>query len=267
MALGSVDLVFCHDASLLPAFARLLGPIETWRLRATASIAAATLVATLPRLRCLWQVDTASGPELAEVIRQSLGRLEEADLARLVGEKLLLGFPESLAANDLGQTAVTWAADYGLAKVLQLLLSPLCDARSWALDKVESNGWYPLFRAAWNGRADCAKLLLRAAADPEGVASAGRYSPLMSAARWGHNEVVGLLLAAAAEPARCNRFGEDAWVLAKGQGHAQVLQLMSDAGAQERDLFEEEWRTSNRARRTLGQGWVALGSDFYLSKS
>ncbi|CAE7812107.1 LRRC56, partial [Symbiodinium necroappetens] len=196
------------------------------------------------------------GPALAEVIHQSLGRLEESDLARLVGEKLLLGFPESLAANDLGQTAVTWAADYGLAKVLQLLLSPLCDARSWALDKVESNGWYPLFRAAWNGRAECAKLLLRAAADVEGVAGAGRYSPLMSAARWGHNEVVGLLLSAAAEPARCNRYGEDAWVLAKGQGHGQVLQLMSDAGAHERDLFEEEWRTSNRARRTLGQGWA-----------
>ncbi|OLP91112.1 Leucine-rich repeat-containing protein 56 [Symbiodinium microadriaticum] len=255
MVLGSVDLVFCHDASLLPAFARLLGPIDTWRLRATASIAAATLVAMLPRLRCLWQADTASGPALAEVIHQSLGRLEESDLARLVGEKLLLGFAESLAANDLGQTAVTWAADYGLAEVLQLLLSPLCDARSWALDKVESNGWYPLFRAAWNGRAECAKLLLRAAADVEGVAGAGRYSPLMSAARWGHNEVVGLLLAAAAEPARCNRYGEDAWVLAKGQGHGQVLQLMSDAGAHERDLFEEEWRTSNRARRTLGQGW------------
>ncbi|CAK8991169.1 unnamed protein product [Durusdinium trenchii] len=74
--------------------------------------------------------------------------------------------------------------------------------------QVESNGWYPLFRAAWTGRAACARLLLKAAAHVEGPICRSRYSPLMCAARWGHREVVEALLEASADVKRRNDFGE-----------------------------------------------------------
>ena len=75
------------------------------------------------------------------------------------GKALLLGFPTTLASNDLGQTAFTWAADYGLvevplssaraacfapaiwkSEVLRLLLGPLCNAHSWAICQASRQG-------------------------------------------------------------------------------------------------------------------------------
>lgn len=117
--------------------------------------------------------------------------------------------------------------------------------------------------------------MLAARADPEGAKQDARYSPLMSAARWGHDDVVALLLKAGAVPRRRNCFGEDALMLARAQGHRAVLKLLhshveqggaptSDIDLQANSFGCTEWMASRQARHSLGHGWTALGTEFYV---
>ncbi|CAK9086893.1 Ankyrin repeat and sterile alpha motif domain-containing protein 1B (Amyloid-beta protein intracellular domain-associated protein 1) (AIDA-1) (E2A-PBX1-associated protein) (EB-1) [Durusdinium trenchii] len=188
---------------LLPALALLLRPVDLWSLRPLRRQAAFAVLcpSMLPRLRGFW----AAKPEnVSEVLRK--GPQPSAALLRYVGEQLLIGC-HPFVPNELGQTALTWASEYGLEEVLALLLGMAFDQPAH-VQQVESNGWYPLFRAAWTGRAACARLLLKAAAHVEGPICRSRYSPLMCAARWGHREVVEALLEASADVKRRNDFGE-----------------------------------------------------------
>eukprot|EP00434_Breviolum_minutum_P002972 symbB.v1.2.002611.t1/scaffold135.1/size305288/31 len=248
----------------LPCLAQLLGPVQLWRLRPLKQqVALALSPSILTYLRSLWALD---GSKTEEPLCQVLRERSTSSTPLLVGERLLRYGTKVLMPDELGQSALTWATEYGLEEILQLLIRASPDVQ-----QVERNGWYPLIRAAWSGRLHCSRLLLAAKADVEGPAGSGsRYSPLMCAARWGHLEVVKVLLEASADTNRRNRFGEDAMMLAKGQGHWEVWRLLQ-AGSGETEPAsgerkEEEWRTSTNARRTLGHGWIALGRDFYLDK-
>lgn len=285
----AVFQVLLRHEGLLPIFTSLLGILDTWRLRPLTGLANhAICPSQLYLLRVLWKssltgaalnvqqvAETSSRPSIVEVMRaadpESKGT-ERLQLLQAMGQDLLIDPQAALAPNSMGQTALTWATDYGMHDFVELLLSHISDARESALNTVESNGWYPLFRATWSGRSRCAQLLLEARADPEGIQGAGRYSPLMSAARWGHSEIVALLLAASADATRHNRFGENALMLAKGQGHQIVLGLLASTNTnasrprQESTvdgLAEAEWQGSQHTRRTLGHGWISLGSEFY----
>merc|ERR1712217_259238 len=151
--------------------------------------------------------------------------------------------------------------------VLQLLLGPIAGWRNDAeivatLHRKETNGWYPLYRACWNGKTSCAKLLIDARASVEGLKS-GRYSPLIAAARWGHESTVAALLEARADPVFKNVVGEDAMSLASSQRHQGVMRVLQNAlqiqGVHVDDAESEKIAT----RHTLGQGWWNLGSEFY----
>eukprot|EP00930_Biecheleria_cincta_P074291 TRINITY_DN61493_c0_g1_i1.p1 TRINITY_DN61493_c0_g1~~TRINITY_DN61493_c0_g1_i1.p1 ORF type:complete len:289 (-),score=30.31 TRINITY_DN61493_c0_g1_i1:17-883(-) len=285
----TVFQVLLRHEGLLPIFTPLLGVLDTWRLRPLAGLAdRAICPSQLPSLRAIWRnsssgeisdlketAETSSQPSLVDLVRaadpQSNGK-ERSRLLQAMGQRLLIDPQATLAPSAMGQTAVTWATDYGMDDFLELLLSRISDARETALNTVESNGWYPLFRATWSGRSRCAQLLLQARADPEGIQGAGRYSPLMSAAWWGHQDIVALLLAASADAARRNGFGEDALMLAKGQGHQNVLGILAQwsvSGLRKDSnsdrLTDSEWRVSQHTRRTLGHGWISLGTEFYVT--
>lgn len=280
--------VLLRPEGVLYPLAALLGPLETWSLRSLSSGVGGDRGAICPgelvKLRTAWcegSGERACEEPLCDLVRavDPQGPPEALHkLLRTGGLQLLLDPEAALMPNAAGQTALTWAADYGLDALVRLLVGPLAAASAGstallasALQASEANGWYPLFRAAWSGRVACARLLLQARANPEGHES-GRYSPLMSAARWGHTQVVEELLAAGAAPQRQNRFGEDALMLAKGQGHDATARLLraematsgADANAPAADEHAE-WRSSRRARHTLGDGWAFLGDDdFYL---
>mmetsp|Transcript_113085 Transcript_113085/g.200534 ORF Transcript_113085/g.200534 Transcript_113085/m.200534 type:complete len:287 (+) Transcript_113085:91-951(+) len=262
------------EASLL-GLAPFLDPGDTWRLQLlSAKICQMFSQEMLIQLRKIWSFNDV--PPLVDMLKAAepyAPQPAQQGLLRMVGLRLLADPSAARFQNSAGQTAISWAADYGLTKVLKLLLSPLafpkgCDPRFEVLQCKEANGWYPLFRAAWNGRTDCVRELLAAQADPEGVGS-GPYSPLIAAARWGHQGAVAALLDARADATRKNKFGEDALTLARSQRHYSVVQLlrekMEKIGADSVKEEDTDWKSqgSVRTRHTLGQGWINLGSDFY----
>jgi len=273
------EALICDD--LLFSLALMLGPLGIWRLQMLSiRVRRVISIEALPQLRKVWASDSGhEDTRLVDLVRAaspSFSTHEQKVLLQACGRCLLLNPGSSLVADDSGQTTLTWAAEYALEDLLGLLLGPVSGTSSEvqaALQIRESNGWYPLFRAAWGGRTGCIKLILAANGNPEGLD--GRYSPLMSAARWGHQDAVSLLLDARASPTRKNRFGEDAGMLARGQGHTSVVQLLKQAVETAEStgddtsahVAEDEWRNevnSRRARHTLGPGWVALGKDFYI---
>lgn len=272
------EVLICDE--VLFSLALMLGPLGTWRLQTVSTrLRKAISIDSLPHLRKIWISSSIQGDtplvDLVRAASPSVSPHQQRALLQACGRWLLLHPGAALSPDHSGQTPLTWAADYGLQDVLRLLLSPIAGEPSEfpvALALKESNGWYPLFRAAWGGRSECVRLLLAAHADPEGLE--GKYSPLMSAARWGHQEAVSLLLDAQASPDRKNVYGEDAVMLARGQNHTAVVQLLKQAlefkGSCSDVEPQNDWLSrvnSTRARHTMGDGWAALGKDFYISST
>eukprot|EP00931_Biecheleriopsis_adriatica_P074476 TRINITY_DN48524_c0_g1_i1.p1 TRINITY_DN48524_c0_g1~~TRINITY_DN48524_c0_g1_i1.p1 ORF type:complete len:311 (-),score=50.07 TRINITY_DN48524_c0_g1_i1:36-917(-) len=260
-----------------------LEPFEVWKLNCPSAKLRGTLTPNLwEQLRKCW--DLTALPCLVELVRgadPSMGPKEQASLLRMVGAWLLAD-PSCISLfNAAGQSAISWASDYGLTDVLRLLLSRLafannCMSRTQLIHSKETNGWYPLYRAAWNGRDDCARVLLAARAHPEGI-EGGRYSPLVAAARWGHVETVAALLQARADANKKNLFGESALMLARSQGHQAVVNLLLECDKPREggpytgstvlpvELPEDQTHAVMSKRHTLGQGWWNLGSEFYVN--
>eukprot|EP00401_Gymnodinium_catenatum_P018542 CAMPEP_0117513474 /NCGR_PEP_ID=MMETSP0784-20121206/29573_1 /TAXON_ID=39447 /ORGANISM="" /LENGTH=262 /DNA_ID=CAMNT_0005309241 /DNA_START=123 /DNA_END=908 /DNA_ORIENTATION=- len=259
-----VDPLFCTE-TILPVLAASLDPMSMWQLRVLCAKARQALSQQLMvQVRNSW--DTTTLPPLVEIVRAAdpgAPPSQQKALLQEVGLRLLLHPESARLRNSAGQSAISWAADYGLSNVLMLLLSylawPVRDEEFIQfLHSSETNGWYPLYRAAWNGRTACVRQLLAAQADPEG-AGPGRYSPLIAASRWGHEGAVAALLEAEADPTRKNAYGEDALTLARGQRHVAVVQLLQQnlesRGAVSSAEPDVEWRNSIQTRHTLGQGW------------
>eukprot|EP00747_Dinoflagellata_sp_TGD_P179855 gnl/TRDRNA2_/TRDRNA2_31371_c0_seq1.p1 gnl/TRDRNA2_/TRDRNA2_31371_c0~~gnl/TRDRNA2_/TRDRNA2_31371_c0_seq1.p1 ORF type:complete len:293 (+),score=30.68 gnl/TRDRNA2_/TRDRNA2_31371_c0_seq1:146-1024(+) len=272
-----------HPESLLLPLAALLGPLDTWRLRVLASWPGRVLLPhQLSQLRTVWCNEADPAVPLVDLVRSAdPGAAPQAKraLVKVAGVAMLVRPHSALSPNAAGQTALSWAADYGLEELLGVLISPLGalevanrQALDSALNLVESNGWYPLFRAAWGGRTRCVRMLLEVRADAEGVQGAGRgYSPLMAAARWGHKETVAALLAARAVPSRKNARGENALSLAQSQGHQEILRLLRCADASDSDPTESEAemqrgckRASSSVQVLQAQSWEGLaGTKFH----
>ena len=100
-------------------------------------------------------------------------------------------FPPSLRfqpQDEDGYTAFFWAAYYGHAEVVKLLLTE----GNAEVDKTDDNGGCtPLYAAADKGNTDVVKLLLRGGADAN-IAYQG-WTPLMAAKHEGHQAIVALL--------------------------------------------------------------------------
>jgi ankyrin repeat protein len=243
------------------SLALMLGPLGTWRLQTLSNRMSRQIsIDSLPQQRQMWGKINNSADEdvpLVDLLRSgnpSMSMCQRKGLLQTCGQKLLSHQGSALSPDSSGQTAITWAVDYGLIDVLKLLVGPVAGSSSSfqvLLNTPESNGWYPLFRAAWGGRTECVKVLLVARADPEGLE--GRYSPLIAAARWGHEDVVSILLEAQASPDRKNVYDEDALMLARGQGHSGVVRLLKEAielkgHASTIDEPQDDWKNGIHSR-------------------
>ncbi len=109
-----------------------------------------------------------------------------------------------------------WAGDTDAVR--RLLAEGADPARGW-------DGESPLHAAARRDRADLARLLLEADADPDAKGQ-GYETPLLIAASRGRAEVVSVLLEHGASPYCCDLGGEFPITAARNGGHTEVVRLL-----------------------------------------
>ena len=125
-----------------------------------------------------------------------------------------------------GATALHWAAHYGDSDLARLLHEAGADA-----SVANRNGATPLWLAASQGDATMVEILLDGGASANEELPLGR-KPLMLAARSGSVEAVQVLLDRGAEPnAKETQRGTTALMQAADQGHADVIALLVQHGA------------------------------------
>jgi ankyrin repeat protein len=148
-------------------------------------------------------------------------RQDAASVRSLVRE----GFDVNAPQAD-GATALHWAAYYGNAELARFLLESGADHAA-----ANRNGSTALWLAASRGDAGVIRELLDAGADANEALPLGRR-PLMLAARAGSIDAVRALLDAGADPnAKEEERGTSALMQAADQGHADVITLLAENGA------------------------------------
>ena len=113
------------------------------------------------------------------------------------------------ARDEVGATALMFAAGYGTAESVKVLLDAGAD-----LNARNEDGWTALMRAAGKGTAESVKVLLDAGADVNAMDEDG-WTALMWAARFGTAESVKVLLKAGADASVKDKDGKTAWDLAQ----------------------------------------------------
>jgi uncharacterized protein len=170
---------------------------------------------------------------LALMLASANGALAQSDVAdaAMQGDietvrRLLQAGAEVNSSQSDGATALHWAAYHGNAELAKLLLQ--AGATPAAANR---NGSTPMWLAANQGDAALLATLLEGGADANEELPLGRR-PLMLAARSGVLAAVRLLLEHGADPnARETQRGTTALMQAADQGHAEVIKLLVDAGA------------------------------------
>jgi cytohesin len=148
-------------------------------------------------------------------------RGNNAEVRRLVQA----GADANLPQAD-GATALHWAAYHGDVGLALLLLEAGADVAA-----ANRNGSTPLWLAASRGDAAIIEALLKGGADANEPLPLGRR-PLMLAARSGNVAAVRALLDRGAEPnAREDQRGTTALMQAADQGHADVIAVLIEHGA------------------------------------
>jgi len=148
-------------------------------------------------------------------------RRNNAEVRRLVQDGAEVNF-----AQADGATALHWAAYHGDVGLALLLLEAGADVAA-----ANRNGSTPMWLAASQGDATMIETLLKGGADANEQLPLGRR-PLMLAARSGRVEAVRALLDGGAAPdAREDARGTTALMQAADQGHADVIAVLIDHGA------------------------------------
>jgi len=122
--------------------------------------------------------------------------------------------------------------------------------RDGSADAPAPDGYTALLRAAWGGRATCARVLLDAGADPRRRDPFGR--PVLSlAAELGDTDVMALLIAAGAEVDAPDGGGRTPLHYASWGGHDAAVEALLEAGAR-RDRRDGEGREPADVAREWG---------------
>jgi len=150
----------------------------------------------------------------------------QEDAARV--EALIRSGADVNAAQGDGMTALHWAAHLGRADLARILLS--AGANPELVTRIGS--YTPLHHAARGGFDAVVSLLLDAGADPEAPTSTGAARPLHLAAAAGREATVRLLLERGADP----NVTEEAWgqtplMFAASAGRADVVRTLLSHGA------------------------------------
>jgi|WetSurMetagenome_2_1015567.scaffolds.fasta_scaffold71527_2 uncharacterized protein len=121
------------------------------------------------------------------------------------------------------QQMLVHAAVKGHEPIMRALLAAGADPHS------NASGTFPLYAAAWHGRAAAIDLLIAGGADVDAREASGATA-LMAAAAQGHDEVARRLLAHGASLAASCAAG-NALDVARANGHASTAALLAAAGA------------------------------------
>ncbi|POW00909.1 hypothetical protein PSTT_12849 [Puccinia striiformis] len=141
----------------------------------------------------------------------------------------------SVSTPDVyGRQPLHYAAMNGFAQACQLLLSYKADPYG-----VDHDGYTPLIYSVTKGRVDCVRILLDSGISLEPSRHAGLL-PLSLACQHGHEDIALLMLKHGSQ-VFANQEGMWPQHLAAREGHAALLRLLADAGANmdERDTFSQ----------------------------
>ena len=172
-----------------------------------------------------------------------------------------LNATRALLADDVGvnvkqgdgASALHWAAHWGDPETVDALIKAGAN-----VDAQTDLGVTPLYLASEIGSAAVAQTLLAAGADPNAAAETG-VSPLMLAARAGAVDAVSVLLSQGANTdATEQSSGQTALMWAVAQGHADVVRVMGEFGA---DVHAR----SHTHRRLVNNGGIGDGDARFVA--
>ena len=98
------------------------------------------------------------------------------------------------------------------------------------VNKVDNNGWTPLFWASTNGHLQMAKLLITNGAEVDKAGNNGG-TPLILASALGRLEVVNLLIEHQADVHLKNDYGKTALYYARREGYTAIEKALRKSGA------------------------------------
>ncbi|KAJ0404425.1 hypothetical protein ATCC90586_003059 [Pythium insidiosum] len=121
---------------------------------------------------------------------------------------------------------------------------------------VDARDWPMLYRAAWYGSIDVARLLLQRGADIESRNENG-MTALNAAARCGHGDIVGLLIDHGADIEAKDKNGLTALCVASSGGHMDIVRRLLARGA---DLGSKSNNGDAALHFTASRGWITVAS-------
>ncbi|PLW47696.1 hypothetical protein PCANC_04828 [Puccinia coronata f. sp. avenae] len=165
--------------------------------------------------------------------RSCLHEAASAGRLRLIRQAIEHKVPVS-TPDVYGRQPLHYAAMNGFAHACQLLLSYSADPYC-----VDHDGYTPLIYSVTKGRVNCVRILLDSGISLEPVKHAGLL-PLSLACQHGHEDIALLMLKRGSQ-VLANQEGMWPQHLAAREGHAALLRLLADAGANmdERDTFSQ----------------------------
>eukprot|EP00439_Symbiodinium_sp_Y106_P027419 s2760_g3.t1 len=162
----------------------------------------------------------------------------EAEVARCtkVADLLLKARANVEKTDDMGKPALVYACEMGCTDLVKMLLEAGAEVNQSCTKELgdTSRGSGALHRVAARGRPDIARMLLAARADVEKVDANG-WTPLFKAVRHAHSEMVQLLLDEGANKLKKDSSGESPASIAKVFGDEDIVRLLNKKKLQKKE--------------------------------
>ncbi|CAE7453457.1 kidins220b [Symbiodinium microadriaticum] len=166
-------------------------------------------------------------PLLQALSSTTSGAWAEVAQCTKVADLLLKARANVEKTDNLGKPALVYACEKGCTDMVKMILEAGAEVNQPCTRELgdTSRGSSALHRAAARGRLDVARMLLSARAEVEKVDANG-WTPLFKAVRHAHSEMVQLLLDAGADWLKKDSSGESPASIAKVFGDEDILHLL-----------------------------------------